>query len=228
MLELADSGASQGLYRLHLRLIGGQPQRDIELGHVPQGECLGLGGCLRQLEAQPLCAQIRALHLQCLQPVVDFFSGAGRAVDRQGLCLIEQLQEVVLNAGRFHLCPQFEHGTVIEARTFQRLLQHIESVAQAAKAASIEQGRVNQSQQPRPQGEQQARQVAAVDGGYVPRCQRLQCLGVVPVVEVPLMPLKAGHGFKGGVDAFKQAPAAQIAEIVGRQVREQGHAHVGR
>ncbi|MNY49102.1 hypothetical protein D3C86_1844960 [compost metagenome] len=60
-----DACASQALHRLHSHLIGGQPQRAIELCHLPQGECrrLGLGRYLRQLEAQSFCPKIRTLRL---------------------------------------------------------------------------------------------------------------------------------------------------------------------
>ncbi|MNG13468.1 hypothetical protein D3C84_971490 [compost metagenome] len=117
MLDLADACPGQMLDRLHLRLIGGQPQRAIELGHLPQGEC-GCR-CRRQLEAQLFCPQVCTLRLQCLQPVVSFLGRPGRAVDCQGLRLIEQRQEIVrgiVDNGRFDLLAQFKHGLVIEAR----------------------------------------------------------------------------------------------------------------
>ncbi|MDT4803918.1 hypothetical protein FQZ97_366840 [compost metagenome] len=117
---------------------------------------------------------------------------------------------------------------VVEAGGEQRVAQHLEAVGQPGEQLRVDRRGVRQRQQAGAQGEQQPGQVAAVHRRHVVRRQGLQGLRVVPVVEVPAMALQPGHAGQRAVEAFQQAPGAQVAEVVGGQVREQRHAHVGR
>ena len=56
----------------------------------------------------------------------------------------------------------------------------------------------------------------------------LQRLRVIPVVKVAPVPLQACHRAQGFVRALDELPDGNVAEVAGRQIREQGKPHVGR
>jgi hypothetical protein len=73
---------------------------------------------------------------------------------------------------------------------------------------------------------ERARQVPAVDRGDVPGWQRGQALRVVPVEEVPLVPLQALHRREGRFDPLSEDVFDDEAEVVGGQGREEPHPDV--
>ncbi|MNZ46191.1 hypothetical protein D3C78_638660 [compost metagenome] len=120
------------------------------------------------------------------------------------------------------------HLAAVERGGRERVAQHIEGIAQARQLAGVEHLVVGQLQQAGAQGQQQPGQVAAVHRRHVARRQGLQRLGVVPVVEVVAVALQPVHAGERLLQAPQQPSGAQVAEVVGGQIRQQGHAHVGR
>ncbi|MCY1280466.1 hypothetical protein D9M70_292520 [compost metagenome] len=107
-------------------------------------------------------------------------------------------------------------------------LQHVEAVFEATQLVRPEGAVVGQRQKPRAQGQQHACEVAAVHCRHILRGQGLQRPGVVPVVEVPAVTVEAGHGRQGPFAALQQAPCAQVAEVIGGQVGQDGDPDIGR
>ena len=100
--------------------------------------------------------------------------------------------------------------------------------ARPVEHARIEERLVGQREQTRPQRQQMAGEVAAVDRRDVARRQRLQGPRVVPVVEVAVVALERCHGAKASRRALDQRAGGDVAEIVGGEVGEQRQADVGR
>ena len=73
-----------------------------------------------------------------------------------------------------------------------------------------------------------AREVAAVHRRNVDRVQRLQRLGVVPVIKVAAIPFQARHRAQRAGRALDEASGRQVAEVIRGQIREQRQSHVGR
>ena len=76
--------------------------------------------------------------------------------------------------------------------------------------------------------DQAAEQVAAVDRRDVRRRQRLERLGLVPVVEVAPVLLQPVERLERLLQPLDQPPRADVAEVVGREGREQQQPLVGR
>ncbi len=111
---------------------------------------------------------------------------------------------------------------------WRRVPEQPERVAQAIEQPRRQYRVVGQREQARTQGQQMAGEVAAVHCRDVPRRQRLQRLRVVPVVEVPPVPLQPVHRAQGARRALDELPGGKVAEVVGRQIRQQGQPDVGR
>ena len=77
-------------------------------------------------------------------------------------------------------------------------------------------------------GEQQAGEVAAVDGRHVGRRQDLQRPGVVPVQQVPAVARQALDRVQRGLQAAGQLPGTDPAELAGAAHRQQVQADIGR
>ena len=87
---------------------------------------------------------------------------------------------------------------------------------------------IEQTGQARLQCHQMAGQVAAVDRRHVDRMQRLQALGVIPVVEMAMMALQLAHRAQGVGSARDELAGADVTEVVGRQIGQQRHPDIGR
>ena len=90
------------------------------------------------------------------------------------------------------------------------------------------QGAIAQLLQPALEHRERTPQVSAVDTRHITRLGRLQRAGVVPIVEVASMPLKTQHALQHAGGAIQQNAGAQIAQIIGRQAREQRQTDVRR
>ena len=80
----------------------------------------------------------------------------------------------------------------------------------------------------RAQGHEMPGKVSAVHRRYIVRRQRLQRLRVVPVVEMPLVPFQGLHRVHRIRRAHDKLAGRDVAEVVGRQIREQRKSHVRR
>ena len=107
-------------------------------------------------------------------------------------------------------------------------LQYLRRRADAVHNLRAHDGGVVQFHQAGLQGQQMAGQVAAVHRRDIHGLQRLERLRVVPVVEMPLEALQFPHAVQGGAAALDQLAHGEIAEIVGRQVGQQGQADIRR
>ena len=136
---------------------------------------------------------------------------------RQRRCAVQRVQLLLQGQQRAAVLAVGQHGVA----------QHLHTVGQAAELAQGKHRFVHQRQQAGAQGQQVASQVAAVHGRDVEGRQRFQRQGVVPVVEVPAMALQTGHARQGLIDALQQARRTQVAKVMGGQMRQQGHAHIG-
>ena len=74
--------------------------------------------------------------------------------------------------------------------------------------------------------EEAGREIAAVHRRDVARLERLERPRVVPVEDVPLPPFEALDGAQRLLDPREEALGVQPAEVVGREVREEGEADV--
>ena len=84
-----------------------------------------------------------------------------------------------------------------------------------------------QSPQSRSQSEEVSGQVATVHAGDVERIEAFKGPGVVPVIEMPAIALQPLHRAKGILGAFDQTAHRQITKVPGRQIGQQGEAHIG-
>ena len=69
--------------------------------------------------------------------------------------------------------------------------------------------------------------VAAVDHRDIDRQQRLQILGVVPIIEMALMSLQRRHGTQRVAGALEQLAGRYVAEVVRGKICQQRQADVG-
>ncbi len=109
-----------------------------------------------------------------------------------------------------------------------RVRKHGERVGKAVEHACIQDRQVGQRSKPRAQRQQVAGKVSAVDRRHVARRKRLQGLRVVPVIEVSAVPRRAAPWCERSRRPLDQRSGGDVTEIVGRQVREQAEADVGR
>ncbi|KFB71345.1 MAG: hypothetical protein AW09_003508 [Candidatus Accumulibacter phosphatis] len=196
----------------------------------------------RHQKAQFLHARL-ALPVQCLCPALCFALGRSHRNVRQagrdpgGDFGGSAGQPVKLRAGRrqrrrwgrrrrLQFLPERRHRR--RRGTFRRRHQNPEGVAETVEQPRPQYPVVGQRQQTRAQGQQVAGQVAAVHRRNVQGGQRLQRLRVVPVVEVAAMSLQRVQGAQGIGRALEQLAGREIAEVVGRKIRQQRHADVGR
>ena len=128
---------------------------------------------------------------------------------------------------RFKAVSQWQ-GVFIRPRGALGICKDVQGIAQALDHGRAEHRGVCQLRNAGAQGQQQARQVAAVDGGDVMRTQRLEGLRVVPVIEMLPITLQTVHAVQRRRKPGQQSFGAQVSEIVSGQVGEQRHAHIGR
>ena len=69
--------------------------------------------------------------------------------------------------------------------------------------------------------------VAAVDRRHVVRRQRFQGQGVVPVIEVALVPLKAPHRPEGVRGALEKLARGNVTKVIRSEIRQQRKPYVG-
>ena len=96
--------------------------------------------------------------------------------------------------------------------------QYGERVAHALEPSPIEDGGVAERREPGSQGQQMAREVATVHRRDIARGKRQLRLGVVPVIEMPPMPLQRFHAAQRIRRALDQLSGRQIAEVMRRQI----------
>ena len=70
-------------------------------------------------------------------------------------------------------------------------------------------------------------EIAAVHRRNIEGNQRRQGLRVVPVIKVAPVSFQGFHGAQGVGGPFEEPAGGNIAEIVGREIGQQGKAHVG-
>ncbi len=102
-----------------------------------------------------------------------------------------------------------------------------ERIAEAVHQSSVYDGLIDHREQTRAERKQVAGQVSAIHGGDVERLQRLEGLRVVPVEEMSAMPFQPVQGVKGLAGAVGKLAGRDVAEIVGRQIRQQGEPDIG-
>ena len=96
------------------------------------------------------------------------------------------------------LAIELRHRCVFAAQP----AHNFQGVAQSGKNLRVENFRICQFPQPGAEREQVPGKVAAVDAGYIKRQERLERARVVPIIEMPAMPLQALHRGEGCVRAF--------------------------
>ena len=106
--------------------------------------------------------------------------------------------------------------------------QNRERVAHALEPPPVEDRVVDKRREPRTQGQQMACEVPTVHGRNIARSERQSRLGVVPVVEVPAMPLQRFHSAQCIRRARDELSGREITEVMRRQVGKQRQSHVGR
>ncbi len=111
---------------------------------------------------------------------------------------------------------------------FRRIHQQAKGIAEPVEYPRAQDRGIDQREQTLLQGQQGARQVAAVHRRNVDRLQRLQRLGVVPVIKVAAIPFQAHHRAQRAARAVDEASGRQVAEVMRGQIREQRQSHVGR
>ena len=194
-----------------------------------------------------------ALSDECVEPVPDLVVaccvGRGRAGVARSLCVggrDRQFREDIARVGaqaseparhrldrrrsrvvrRFEVAPQLDELARDRPHIAQR--QHAQRIGQPFEHAQVNDLPVGQLDESRAQHEQVSREIAAVDGGYVARLQRLQRLRVVPVQEVVMVALEVRHRLQRIVGALDQLPGSDVAEVISGEIRQQRHPHVGR
>ena len=144
------------------------------------------------------------------------------------LCLISRNLGIVRLGGRLERatrslrtasCIRFLRRRRGAGRAYRRALRK-----PARRKSSGRAGRADRARK----REQMRREIAAVHRRDVTRSQRLQGLRVVPVVEMSLMALERRHRLKCLRRALDQGAGRDVAEVRGREVREQRDADVGR
>ena len=119
------------------------------------------------------------------------------------------------NASVERVVPHRRGGLPAEIRDhLHRILKPLEQTRRNQRA-------IAQLLQARAQHGERAPQVAAVDTRHVTRLGRLQGAGIVPIVKVPPVSFQAQHGLQHMAGAIQQGRGRQIAQIVGRQARQQ-------
>ena len=78
------------------------------------------------------------------------------------------------------------------------------------------------------EGDEMAREIAAVDGGNVLRIERPEVDGIVPIVEVAAEPVHAAHRAKRRLKPHDHVVETDPAEIACRHGGEQVEADIGR
>ena len=119
-------------------------------------------------------------------------------------------------------------GLATRARGGRGLGDEPQRVAHAIEPPPRKDRVIDQREQPSAQRQQMAGEVPAVHRRNVARRQRLQGLGVVPVVEMPAVPLQASHRGERIGAALDERARRDVAEVVGGQIRQQRQADVGR
>ncbi len=219
-------------------MVPGQPIVGVQLGQLAPTEeaeaaTVGHG---RWGAPEQFVMQVATLRGQRLVPEGAVIGCLAVGVDGALANALQQAQQA-LGADPGMQAQMFMHGAGFQApaqygrgvltRCGEGVLEHVEAVQQAV--GDLHRGRraVPQALQARAQGQQHPGQVAAVHRGHIARWQGLQALGVVPVVEVPAIALQPAHAGEHPFQALQQPAAAQVAEVMGRQVRQQGQAQVG-
>ncbi len=105
--------------------------------------------------------------------------------------------------------------------------QHVQRVAQAREDAVELRHFVGEHQEPAAQGEQVAREIAAVHRRHVGRAQRSQRLRVVPIEPMALVLVHPVHGVERRRRALDHLPVGDVAEVSRREVGQQRQADVG-
>ena len=83
-------------------------------------------------------------------------------------------------------------------------------------------------QEPLFERDQATQQVAAIHGRKIPRRQRLQRAGVVPVVEVAPVFFQPVKRVEGVLEPLEQDAQADVTQVVGGQGRDEQEPDVGR
>ena len=99
--------------------------------------------------------------------------------------------------------------------------QETKRVTEAAEDLRWESLAISQLLQARPQREQVAGQVPAVNGGNIKRRKRPQRRRVVPVVEVAADPLHPLHRLESARRPLYQAAGGDVTEVIRSQVGEE-------
>ena len=168
----------------------------------------------------------RARLLQGLRPLPGFGRGAGQRLGDPGRLVRRAVQQNKRRAQaggrRLQLRVQAGQGGVFR----EQLPEDLHRVAQPAKNLRREDFFGRLFPQAGTEGEQVAREVAAVHAGNIERGKGPERAGLIPVQEVPAIPLEALHGGEGILRALDQAAGRKIAEIPGGQIGQERQAHV--
>ena len=111
-------------------------------------------------------------------------------------------------------------------QTRQVLAGHLRGVHQAGADLRRGLGLAGQPPQALGQGQESAREIAAVHGGDVAGGQRCQGSRVVPVEQMAFETFQSAHGRHRGLEPLDQFGSADKAEVVGGQGREEPHPDV--
>ena len=202
------------------------------------GPCVGIGQQELQLRMRrPAALDERGRPVMGMDPV---WTDGGPGRD-DALRMHDQARQHAFRIGdgrwRRPLCLH-QHGAELDhrqrrcvavgLRVLECILQHGQGVGQPRERRGRQDRGIGQRQQALAQGQQVPGKVAAVHRGNIGRRQRLQGLGVVPVVEVPTMARQRIQCVEHQAATLHHATDLQVAEIVGRQVGQQRQPDVGR
>jgi hypothetical protein len=125
-----------------------------------------------------------------------------------------------------------QRGSMVAAAlvpgTAEARLGKAQAVAHPVERTHVHAWLVHQLLQPHAHGQEVSRQVAAVDARDVLGQQRRERPRVVPVVEMPAIPLKLQQRPESWFEAIDDAGGAQVPEVVGRERRDELQADVRR
>ena len=105
--------------------------------------------------------------------------------------------------------------------------QHPQRIGQTAGQPRRQDARRRQFPEAAGEHQQTAGQIAAINHRHVSGVHWCQRACVVPIEEMPLVPLQARERFERPLRADQQLPDGTVAEIPGRQIAQDRHADVG-
>ena len=203
----------------------GRQGRGSGILHAPSPNHRGRQGLPRHKRPQVL-ELLLATPLQRSGPALDFLrSGGQRSGDGIGL-VRRRFQQRKRRAQAGRCLVQFRVQAGQHGVPGRQISEHSGRIAQPGEQLWREHVRIGLFPESGPERQQMSRQVAAVHARNVAREEGLERAGVVPIVEVPTMPLQSLHRGEGVLGAPHECAQRKVPHVPGRQIGKQPQAHV--